>query len=153
MYSTVMSAASFSVILAETFAAVGLSTIVPAGVVTLARLAKNLPADQNSTGYAAANDALTEHSDNLNKTPAKAVNALVKSISESRPSLDLLLPKTAKIHAEFTFEGSERYSGEAAVGLMIDVVSVKAGASALYETKSTNKITLDVDFVSVNIPL
>lgn len=35
MYSAAVSVASFSVILAETFAAVGLSTIVPTSVVTL----------------------------------------------------------------------------------------------------------------------
>src|SRR4051812_11862687 len=112
MLSAAVSVASFSVVLAETFAAVGLSTVVPAGVVTLARLVKNLtpvsgeaPAARQGRLEATTKDSV----DALKNTPAAAVTALIKAISESLPALDLLLPKTAKIHAEFTFEGSEKY--------------------------------------------
>lgn len=156
--SAIMSVVSFSVVLAEVFAAVGLCTIVPAAVVTLARLVKNLPRPLNDDGSAnpARTTAVTARDDfkkELEKTAAKDVTALVNSIAESLPTLDLLLAKTAKIHAEFTFEGRDEVKGDVQAGMMIDVVTVKAGASALYENKSTNKITLDVDFVSVNVPL
>lgn len=150
--STVMSVTSFSVVLGEMFAAVGLSTTVPAGVITLARLAKALPSN-SSANTTALNNTKNDLSQVLDNTPAKTVTALVDKMSVSLDELQLLLPKTAHIHADFTYEGRDAMSAQASVGAMVNVVSVNAGFSALYESKSTNKITLDVDFVNVNIPL
>ena len=148
--SAATSVASFSVVLAEAFASVGLSTAVPAAVVTLARLVKD------QAGNAATIAALKSALEAMPKGgPLKfgELEKLLAAVSGSLTSLDLLLPKTAKIHAEFTFEGSEGASGGASIGAAINVVSVSAGYSAMYEMKSTNKITLDVHFESVNIVL
>ena len=143
------SVVSFSVVLAEAFAAVGLSTAVPAAVVTLARLAKNA---RTNAGH--INDTKAA----LGKLPTgplspEELNKLLGAVEKALPSLDLLLPKTADIHAEFTFEGKEGMTAGAAGGVAINVVSVSAGYSAMYEMKSTNKITLDVHFESVNVVL
>ena len=150
--STVMSAASFSVVLGEVFAAVGLSTTVPAGVVALARMAKALSSTPDAD-KAPLTDAKAKYTTSLEKTPAKPVIDLIDKMSASLDELPMLLPKTAKIHAEFTYEGRDLTEVGASLGAQVEVVSVNAGFSALYESKSTNKITLDVDFVSVNVPL
>lgn len=150
--STVMSAASFSVVLGEMFTAVGLSTTVPAGVITLARMAKALssaPESEKTT----LSEAQTAFKGSLAKTPAATVTDLIDTMSKSLDELQLLLPKTAKIHAEFTYEGRDAMSAVFSGGVQVNLVSVNAGFSALYESKSTNKITLDVDFVSVNFPI
>ena len=161
--STAVSVASFSVVLAETFAAVSLSTLIPAGVVTMARLAKQFPkqlrdqdgnpVEETPEARAKRQGPLTEAAGAVAATPAKAAAALVNAVGESLPSLDLLLPKTAKIRAEFEFEGAERYEASVEVGALVKVVNIAAGYSALYETSSRNKITLEVDFVSVNVPI
>ena len=39
------------------------------------------------------------------------------------------------------------------IGGLVNVVAVAAGYSALYETSSRNKITLDVEFAAVNYTL
>lgn len=164
MYSAAVSVASFSVILAETFAAVGLSTIVPTSVVTLARLAKQLAsgAAPGSGDVTAIEDAVSSvgslsKKDSANAVkpvnPADAVASLGKALGKALPSLDMLLPKDAKIHAEFTYEGRDSQSLNVSAGGTVYAVNVSAGYSALYEAKSTNKITLDINFVSVNIPL
>ncbi len=144
-FSAAVSVASFSVVLAETFAAVGLSTVVPAAAVTLARIAAN---------QSNANDLATK----LGNTPAAGMTDLIRALPGAMTSLDMLLPKTAKIHAEFAFEGSEAVSGTGAAGggATIDslaAVSVGVGYSALYQAQSSNKITLDIEFVSVNVPI
>ncbi len=152
--SAVVSVASFTSVLAETFAAVGLSTIIPAGVVTVARMAKAAAANPGtSTAPSPETAALNKAGAAVDLTPAKAMGDLVKVVGESLTSLDLLLPKTAKIHAEFSYQGSDSASVNASVGGMVQVVTVNAGFSAMYSSTSSNKITLDVDFVSVNVIL
>ena len=162
--SAAVSVASFSVVLAETFAAVGLSTIVPTSVVTLARLAKQLAAgaapvqadaDKIQSAISSVGSLTAKDSNNQPKpvNPGDAIATLGSALGKALPSLDMLLPKDAKIHAEFTYEGRDSMSLNASAGGMINVVSVSAGFSELYESKSTNKITLDINFVSVNIPL
>jgi hypothetical protein len=168
--STVMSVGSFSVVLAEAFAAVGLSTLVPATVVTAARLAKAMTKAQADRAAAGGDTDLIEDADKRYadaKTAFGAIEPTLRSgplplqdlqpflnqLADSVPSLDLLLPHDAKIHAEFTFEGRDATEAVAEIGGQISVVSVRAGFSALYEAKSTNKISLDVNFVSVNVPL
>lgn len=163
--TAVTSVASFSVVLAEVFAAVGLSTTVPAAAVTLARLLKNAQTSSPTAGSggtattpidASVMSGLMEALNTLPTTgPLKPADLekLLRAVSLSLPSLDLLLPKTAKIHAEFSFEGREKVSGGAEAGVAVDVVSVKAGYSAMYEMKSSNRITLDINFESVNVAL
>ena len=65
----------------------------------------------------------------------------------------MLLPKTAKIHGEFEFHGSERYAEDVSAGCAAEVVTVKAGYSAMYEASSSNTVTLDVEFVSVHVEI
>ncbi len=170
MLTAAVSVASFSVVLAETFAAVGLSTVVPAGVVTLARMVKQIagdPTQSASNGTTAAKDDVLHQiagQDASGTTPAKlgmpgadTAAKLVNAMAASLDELNLLLPSSAKIHAEFTFEARERYdvaaSGNLGVAAEVAVVGISAGFSALYEAKSTNKITLDIDFAPVNIKL
>lgn len=143
-FSTAISVGSFSVVLAETFAAVAASTLIPATFLTVVRAAKQ---GASSSDNDSANDLIK---DMIGVNQAlNAVRSGINSIDE----IDLLVPKTAKIHAEFEFEASEAYSGNVAIGALVNVVAVAAGYSALYETSSKNKITLDVDFAAVNYTL
>lgn len=149
--STAISIASFSVVLAEAFAAVGLSTAVPAGVVTLARTAKQVAAGGSPPSSDVNPDTIA---DGFKSGPAKEFAPLIRAIAPALRDLDLLLPQKAKIHAEFEFEANEGLAMSVGGSLSyMSMVSVSAGYSALYETRSKNKITLDVDFVSVNVTL
>ena len=142
--STAISVGAFSVVLAETFASVTASTLVPATFLAVMRAAKK-NADSAAPGNA---DALVKDMLGV-KEILNAVKTGVSSIDE----IDLLVPKSAKIHAEFEFEASEAYSANVAIGALVNVVAVAAGYSALYETSSRNKITLDVEFAAVNYTL
>lgn len=144
--STAISVGAFSVVLAETFASVTASTLVPATFLAIMRAAKKnagSPAPDNAGADALVKDMLGV------KEILSAVKTGVSSIDE----IDLLVPKSAKIHAEFEFEASEAYSANVAIGALVNVVAVAAGYSALYETSSRNKITLDVEFAAVNYTL
>lgn len=141
--STAISVGAFSVVLAESFAAVAASTLVPATFLAVIRAAKKNASAENES----ANDLVK---DMLGVGQAlKAVKTGIDSIDE----IDLLVPKTAKIHGEFEFEASEAYSENIAIGALVNVVAVAAGYSALYETSTRNKITLDVEFAAVNYTL
>ncbi len=143
--STAVSVAAFSAVLAESFAAVAASTLIPATFLSVARAAKRANStDEEKNALGGLLDKLPGASASLGALKAGA--ALIDDI-------DLLVPKTAKIHGEFTFEASERYSADVAVGALVNVVAVAAAYSALYETSSTNKITIDVDFAAVNYTL
>ncbi|HYJ83494.1 MAG TPA: hypothetical protein VEW26_11725, partial [Allosphingosinicella sp.] len=62
--------------------------------------------------------------------------------------------RDARLHAEFEFEARDRVSVGASVSTpALQVVNVNAGFAALYDSKSKNKITLDMNFVAVNVPL
>ncbi len=144
-FSTAISVGAFSVVLAETFAAVAASTLVPATFLAVVRAAKKANAPDDEVNAA---DMLIDRMSGVKET-VKAVQTAADSIDE----IDLLVPRTAKINAQFAFEASESYAGSAAVGGMVNVVAVAAGYSALYETSSANKITLDVEFAAVNYTL
>ncbi len=139
--STAVSVAAFSVVLTESFAAVAASTLIPATFLAVARAAKN-----SASGDGA--DALDGFVGRL-PGASGALSALKSGVANLQ-DIDLLVPKTAKIKAEFTFEATERYSADAAVGAVVNVIAVAAAYSALYETSTTNKITLEVDFAAVN---
>ena len=147
-YTTIESVASFSVVLGEAFAAVGMSTLVPATFVTITRGAKAaiVAATDDAGRTAAATSAAGTMATIVSGGPLKKVLDVVVSAAAASDGIDLLIPKTAQIHAEFEFQGSDSYTVDASLGAQVEVVTVKAGFSALYATTSKNKITLDVDF-------
>jgi len=110
MLSTAVSVASFSVVLAETFGAVMLSTLIPATFIETANTAKRLAKTKADAG----------------ETPSDA---------------------------EFEFHGKERYEAELRAGAQINLVNITAGYSALYETRSNNKVKLHIEFSSVPITI
>lgn len=141
-----VSVASFSVVLAETFAAIGASTLIPATFVAGLKLAKGAgaggasPLDDKSLGALGSNSL---------KPVFDALGKGLANVSE----VDLLLPRDAKLHAEFEFEANDKVEVGASVGGLVQVVTVNAGFSALYESRSKNRVTLDMTFVAVNVPL
>ncbi len=155
-YTTIESVASFSVVLGEAFAAVALSTLVPATFVAVTKGAKTAiaaAAGNAAAVTAAETSASTSLASVVSKGPVKEVLDVIVKTASASTGIDLLIPKTANIHAEFEFQGSESYSAEASLGAMVEVVTVKVGFSALYATTSKNKITLDVDFALVHYDL
>lgn len=150
--STAVSVASFSVVLTQSFAAVAASSLVPATFVTLARIAKGAAGAAGSGTPAASSTESTALVSSLVAGGDSLAKAL-KEVAKAVDSIDVLVPKTARITAEFEFEGSEAYAAELSAGAAVNVVSVSAGYSALYSTSSKNKIRLEVDFASVNYTL
>lgn len=153
--STAVSVASFSVVLAETFSAVMLSTLIPATFVETANTVKRIARKKANEGEVPS-DAISDNDvAAMNVVPGlETVRDVIKNIAgaTAEPTdLHLLLPKTATIDAEFEFHGSEVYSAEARIGAMVELVNITAGYSALYETGSSNKIKLHIEFQSVNI--
>lgn len=155
-FSTAVSVASFSVVLAETFSAVLLSTLIPATFVETASTVKRIArtaADANGNVPAGAveDDDLAP----MNVVPGlETVRDVIRNIAgaTAEPTdLNLLLPKRATIDAEFEFHGSEAYEAAAAIGAQVKLVNISAGYSALYETSSRNKVNLHIEFASVNV--
>jgi len=144
-----VSVASFSVVLAETFAAIGASTLVPATFVSGLRLAKG--GGEGAVDGGLGDDKMLAA---LGTNPLKPViDALTKGM-KNLDEVQLLLPRDARLHAEFEFEARDRVSVGASVSTpALQVVNVNAGFAALYDSKSKNKITLDMNFVAVNVPL
>jgi hypothetical protein len=151
-----MSIVSFSLALAEVFTAVGLSTLIPATYIEIARAARKLldTSDPNSLTAAEIQQALTGiakflpvKTDGQNDTALAA--KIIQSLLASSDTIDLLLPKSACIEADFTFQGSEKIEEEIGVGAAIDVVNVNAGFSYLYSETSSNHIHLKIDYVMV----
>lgn len=156
--SAAVSVAAFSAVLAESFVAVSASTLVPATFVSLARAIKAKAASGSggggSGGGAGPADETTAVGPMLSKAPgAREIVDALKGIGGRLNDIDLLVPKTAKIHGEFTFEASELYAGAVSGGGVVNVVAIAAAYSAMYSASSTNKITLDVDFAAVNYTL
>lgn len=143
--STAVAVAAYSTVVAETFAAVGLSTLVPAAFLTTARAIK-------AAGENAA-DSLEAASTVPKIIPTGRAAQLIRAVARSSKSIDLLIPKDGTLHAEFAFEASESYKAHMDVGATVQVASIKAEYSALYEASSKNKITLDVDFGLVSYRL
>jgi hypothetical protein len=157
--STALSVASFSVVLAETFGAVMLSTLIPATFVetasTMKRLAKH-HADAN-TPPAEAEPALNSALAPLESIPGiPALRDTLRNVAAATAEptdLHLLLPKKAAIDAEFEFHGSESMEAGASVGGQIKLVTVEAGFSALYSVSSSNKVKLHIEFETVNFTI
>ena len=148
-FSTAVSVGAFSGVLTQSFVAVAASTIVPAVFLTAARAARAAAA---AAGNAAGN-ASGDTTGNALVTSAPGVSEVMEGLRSGIAqvdSIDLLVPKSARIEAEFEFEASEEYSADASLGGMVNVVSVSAGYSALYSTSTRNKIRLEVDFAVVN---
>lgn len=144
--SAAVSVASFTVVLTETLTAVAAATLAPAAFLAVARVAHGLAA--NESAQATAADGLAGPMAGVNE----AVNAL-KAAARSIESIDLLIPKTAKLHAEFEFQAGEATSLDANVGGFAQMVSINAGYSTLYTASSANKVTLDIDYAVVNYTL
>ncbi len=152
-FSTAVSVASFSVVLAETFTAVMMSTLVPATFIEVASTAKRLAQNAANPGDADTDDAVNQ----LDALPGvdglkKVVNTIATATGEPT-ELQMLLPKTATIDAEFEFHGSESYAASVSGGAQVKVVTVSAGYSALYETSSSNKVKLHIEFASVPVQI
>lgn len=164
-----VSVASFSVVLAEAFVAIGMSTLVPAVFVETVRMTKDLAAhlaenspDTPDENEAKIDGAIDRFNDLLTENPgANALKAATKALGTaiSQPTeLNLLLPKTATLEGEFEFHAAESYalSGTAGGGASIQgigMVTVNAGYSALYEARSSNHVKLRVNFETVNITI
>lgn len=144
--STIENVAAFSIVLGEMFVAVGLSTVAPAAVVTLAKVLKNPPAALAGGGAAPAPGAELTTALGGMPGPMANVSAVIKSMASNIDELHLLVPKRAKIFAEFEFKGGDSASGSGGVSVPLQVVSVNAGFTALYSSASSSKITLDIDF-------
>jgi len=149
-FSTAVSVGAFSVVLTQSFVAVAASTLVPAAFLSAARAARAAAAASGAgsgTGGGASGDgnALIASAPGV----SEVMDTLRAGISRV-DDVDLLVPKSARIEAEFEFEASEAYSADASLGGMVNVVSVSAGYSALYTTSTRNKIKLEVDFAVVN---
>jgi hypothetical protein len=149
-----VSVASFTVVLAETLTAVAAATLAPAAFLGVARAVKAAAAG-NAVTDAGGDPVDGTLSDGLvGEMPgvAQAVDALKKA-ALAIDQVDLLIPKTANVHAEFTFQADETTSGEAGVGGFVKMVSINAGYSTLYSTSSSNKVTLDIEYGVVNYTL
>jgi len=160
MPSSVESVVSFSVILAETFAAVGLSTLIPDTFIAGAKIAKSATDELETLINTKEPDTPASGATAAPALAKGARNALqvVGNAAKHLDSLDVLLPHDARITASFSFQASDSFSelvqgGGAANVDGVGAVSVKAGYSALYESKSENKITLEINFKSVSVDL
>lgn len=148
-FSTAVSVAAFSVVLTQSFVAVAASTLVPATFLAAARAARAAAGAGGGGGSGSTTG-------NALVTSAEGVKEVMEGLRSGVGQLeeiDLLVPKSARIEAEFEFEASEAWSAGASLGGMIQVVTVSAGYSALYQTSTRNKIRLEVDFASVNYRL
>ena len=142
--SAAVSVASFSVVLAQSFAAVAASSLVPATFLSLVRAAKAAQLAGNPIGPTSTSTAINSF---LNDdTFSNALSEVASAVTD----IDLLVPKTAKIRAEFEFAATDKVSANVGVSVPVQVVSISAGYSALYTSTSKNKVLLEVDFVSVN---
>lgn len=143
-FSTAVSVAAFSVVLTQSFVAVAASTLVPATFLAALRAARGA----TNPGADTTGNSLVDSAPGVGEI-VSGLRAGLASLEE----IDLLVPTKATIDAEFEFEASEAYSADASLGGMVQVVSVAAGYSALYETSTRNKITLHLEFAAVNYRL
>ena len=162
---------AFTVVLAEVFAAVGLSTLIPNVFVQLCRALK-LTGDAALTGVALdtvlgilvkglalpglpAIPAATADAGTKGAYEAKLQmikNHLIKAVQDTK-KMQLLVPNKATIDAEFSCSGGESYGYEVGAEGVIEVVGVKGGFSALYEMKSSMTIRMHVEFAPVEYDL
>ena len=175
--STALTVLAFTVVLAEMFAAIGMSTLAPAAFVefaSLLKLAAAAVAAGPSTGVIAG------------LPPTELINKLVPMLAKMIPSLPglpppptgtddptkynqaldnlskilqdminktqtlkLLTPKSATIDASFECGGSESLGMNVGAEGVIQVVGVKAGYSAMFELHSSTTIKMHIDFALV----
>jgi hypothetical protein len=171
MLTAIASFASFTAVLAESLAAIGLSALMPTLIASVGKQLKCAFEDfaNDPANLEKALAPLREGLGSLNKMlatrdgeglPVPSVMDVIESVlssmargSESIEAIDLLVPKSADLDASFEFHGNERYEGEAEVGAMVQLVTVKAGMSALYESTSSSKVSLKLHFESVPVNL
>ena len=164
--STAVSVASFSVVLAESFSAVMLSTLVPATFIEVANTVKRVAKAKAANGETVTDDDLNGDPNNadddgllgpLGDVPGlDTVNTAIATVAAATAEpteLQMLLPSTATIDAEFEFHGGETYSAAASVGAQVKLVTINAGYSALYTTSSSNKLKLHIEFASVPVQI
>lgn len=155
--SAVSSVTSFSIVLAETFGAVAMSTLVPNAFIETANTIKLLAAKAAEAGDNKIDDTSLANVNPLSAFPGvESVVGAVKSIAAatSDPTdMHILLPKNASIDAEFEFHGRESYQAGATVGGQVQIVTINAGYSALYEAQSSNKVKLHIDFETVAVKI
>ncbi|MDB5251684.1 MAG: hypothetical protein JWP27_853 [Flaviaesturariibacter sp.] len=167
MPSSIESTVSFSVVLAETFAAVGLATVVPTALIATAKLTKialNKVLEKNANGVGYVNQpysADTSISDNFKRpggtdgiegAVSKGLKALQAAVANVK-DVNLLMPQQANIKADFTFSASDSYSLDVGGDATIQAVNVKAGYTALYASKSSNRISMNIHFETVAVTL
>lgn len=156
MSTAAISVASYGFVLGGTLAAVTTSSVIPAALVAAAKILKEV-AENPPTGTSPPQGLPTAEAqkaaDGLFSLIPSGGGPVLKNAMKSLDSMTLLVPKTAKVEAEFNLEGREVYEGGASVGGQLQAVSVSAGFSALFEQKSGFKVTMTVDFASVDFPL
>jgi hypothetical protein len=84
----------------------------------------------------------------------------VAAMGAGSDEVDLFVARSAKIHAEFEFQASDEFRVRAGQvgeqgGMLgaLQIVSLAPGFSALYQSTSRNRITLDVEFALTNVRL
>lgn len=172
--TTAITALAFSVVLAEAFAAVGLSTLVPAMFVEVCRLVRAV-ADGTATSTDYTLDKVVDAVfDNLPPLPGmpkplakdaspeekaahpqmmKIFKDTVKQYVRNSEAIQLLVPNKASIDADFSCSGGETYGGNVGMEGVFQVVGVKGGYSALFEMRSAATVRLHVDFAPVEFKL
>lgn len=157
MSTAAISVASYAFVLGGTMAAVTTSSVIPAALVAAAKVLRNLelPPPPSSTGTTVTIpvDEARKAADDLFDLIPQGGGAMMKKAFKSVDSLTLLVPKTARIEADFTLEGREVFEGGVSVGAQLQAVSVSAGYSALFEQKSGFKVKMTIDFATVDFPL
>lgn len=156
-----ITALAFTVVLAEVFTAVGLSTVAPAMFVQLCRLAKAAIAAGGNSDAILENLArvapplpgmprVPHDSDDEDYEDAIApIKEALSDMLENSDNLQLLVPSAASIDAEFSCGGSESYSATAGAGGVVKVVNVNAAFSSMFELHASTTVRLHVDFAPV----
>jgi hypothetical protein len=159
MISTAFSIASFSIVLAECFAMVGMSTLIPTGAAVAASTIRHAALENKQTPPGttpAQNDPLGQllsFGGSIASAPVEGIKQVIRTVAHDMDSISLLVPKSASIDAVFKFHANESYSMNAEGGAMIQLVTVKAGYSALFAVETSNEVKLHVDFALVNFDL
>jgi hypothetical protein len=166
MASSIESTVSFTVVLAETFAAVGLATVVPTALIATAKLTKaalneaakktnntyGQPFDSHSELIDSTRDANPDGGDAIEGAVSKGLRVIQAAVANVK-DVNLLMPQTANIKAEFTFSANDAYSLDVGGNATIQAVNVKAGFTALYSSKSSNRISMNIHFEPVAVTL
>jgi hypothetical protein len=164
--TTAISVLAFTVVLGEAFAAVGLSTLIPAMFVETCRAMKvagpaldalldeNLPILMKALplpGLPAPTNQGPLSQTEAGKLFIKAIKRLIEDPNFNK--MQLLVPNSAKIDATFACGGCESYGVNAGAEGVIQVVGIKAGFSAMFELHSSTSVHLEVTFAPVEYTL